>query len=139
MNVWVVVANQLDVGQAIQQAFKGDPGFQPGQVKTQTGVLTGGEGDVRHVLAEDVEFLGTFPAPLVAIGRAYAHTDHRALRNRDPFELGLVGRVPLHSGQRGFKAQPFLDRLWDQLTIGLQRRELFGVCQQQVQQVPEDR
>ncbi len=111
VDVRVAIGQQVDVGQPIQQAFERDPGFQPRQVQTQAGVLAGGEGDVRHVLAEDVEFFRTFPAPLVAIRRTHAHADRRARRNRDPFQLGVFGGEPLHRGQRRLEAQPFLDRL----------------------------
>src|SRR5262245_6611294 len=39
VDVWIAVGQQGDVGQTVQQAFERDPGFQPRQVQTQTGVL----------------------------------------------------------------------------------------------------
>ena len=87
MDVRVVVGQQVEVGQPVEQAADRDAGLQPGQVQAQAGVLTGGEGDVRGGLAEDVELLGTLPALLIAIRRTDAHPDHGARRNRNPFQL----------------------------------------------------
>jgi hypothetical protein len=54
MDMRIAIGHKVDVRQPTRQAVKRDPSFQPRQVKTQARVLTGGERDVRQVLAEDV-------------------------------------------------------------------------------------
>ena len=53
----IVVGDELDIGHPAQKALQRDPGLHAREVKPQTGVLAGREGDVRYVLPEDVEFL----------------------------------------------------------------------------------
>ena len=83
---------------------------------------------------EDVEVFGPLPALLVAVGRADADVDHRTL-GIATLDLGVdVGRT-LHRRQRGLVAQALLDGRRHQFAVGLDRPELLGVGEQQVDQV----
>src|SRR6516162_4315480 len=81
VDMWVLIGNEIHVGHPAQQAFQRDPRLHAGEVKTQAGVLTGRERDVRHVFAEDVEFPRAVPPLLVAIGRADAQINRRPRGN----------------------------------------------------------
>ena len=55
--------------------------------------------------------------------------------NGHAFEFGFLGSVSLHGGQRRLEPQPLLDGGSDELAVRLHRTELFGMGQQQEQQV----
>ena len=57
MDVRIVIAEKLDVGQPVEDALKGHTGFQTCQVQSQARVFPCGKRDVRQRFPEDVEFL----------------------------------------------------------------------------------
>ena len=83
----VVVGDEADIGKPGEQAFHCDARLHPREVQTHAGVLTGGKRDVRQALPENVELLGALPPLFIAVGRAYAHIDHRSGGKLDAFMM----------------------------------------------------
>ena len=135
VDVRVVVGEQFDVGQAVQQALQGDPGLHPGQMQAHAGVLAGGEGDVRQALAEDVELLRVSQRVSSRLAEPMQTSITASPGMATPSSSVSSMARALHGGQRRLEAQALLDRRGEQLVIGLHRRELLRMRQQQIEQV----
>src|SRR3984893_13638809 len=132
----IVVGDQGDVRQPVEDALQGDPGLQPGQVQSETRVFARCKCDVGQGLPEDIELLGQFPSAFVTVRRPDAHVNQCVRRNLDTLDLGVFGGGSLHGGQGRLVPKTLFNRPRDQLAVLLHRRELAGVRQQVVEQVP---
>ncbi len=102
----------------------------PGSVVAGSQDLAGVE-----IVAEDVEAFGIGEDPVVVVGRHVDHVDQRTRGDRHAVQLDVERVVAGLAPDRRRVAQHLVERRGPQGRVGLDRRELVGVLQQQVPEV----
>src|SRR6185312_5855067 len=112
--------------------------LEPRQRRADAKMQPAAEGDMRRLLAGDVEAMRLMKRSRIAIGAAQRENQRLALFDRAASEIHVARRDTARDVDGRFIAQDFFDRGIDQGGIGLERGALIGMREKKPDAVADE-